>query len=103
MILGYFDYLIIGILILLNIKFWRKEVDRKAGCVVGGLLFGFLLPFISMIIELQIVGEWMDSFTVAYTFLKFPIYWIIGIIQLIITGIKLSIKPNEENQIDRTE
>lgn len=103
MIIGYFDYIIIGILIILNIKFWKKEINGKIGCLVGGLLFGFFLPFVSMIVELQIVGEWMDSFEVAYTFLRFPTYWIIGIIQIIIVGIKLSIKPDEENKTNRIE
>ncbi|WP_422083763.1 hypothetical protein [Ulvibacterium sp.] len=96
MLIGYFDYAVIGILIILNIKYWKTNIEKKAGCILGGLMFGFFLPFISMIIELQMVGEWMDSFTVAYTFLRFPTYWIIGVIQIIIIGIKLSIKPNEE-------
>ena len=103
MLIGYFDYVVIGILIFVNIKYWKTNIEKKVGCILGGLMFGFLLPFISMIIELQIVDEWMDSFTVAYTFLRFPTYWIIGIIQVIIIGIKLSIKPDEENEIDRIE
>jgi hypothetical protein len=97
MLIGYFDYLVIGILIFVNIKYWKTTIGNKTGCIVGGLLFGFILPFISMIFELQIVGEWMDSFEVAYTFLRFPTYWIIGFIQLITIGIKLSIKPDQEN------
>jgi hypothetical protein len=103
MLIGYFDYVVIGVLIFVNIKYWKTNIEKKVGCILGGLMFGFLLPFISMIIELQIVGEWMDSFEVAYTFLRFPTYWIIGFIQIIIIGIKLSIKPNEENQTDRIE
>ncbi len=67
------------------------------------ILFGFVLPFISMIIELQIVGEWMDSFEVVYTFLRFPTYWVIGIIQMIIIGIRLSRNSDEENETDTIE
>ena len=96
MLIGYFDYLIIGILIYLNIKYWKTNFKTNKGCLLGGLLFGFFIPFISMIIELQIVGEWMDSFEVVYTFLRFPTYWIIGIIQMVIIGIKLSY--NNENE-----
>ena len=103
MLLGYFDYVVIGILIFLNIKYWKTKIDKTLGCILGGLMFGFLLPFISMIIELEIVGEWMDSFTVAYTILRFPTYWIIGIIQVIIIGIKVSTKPDEEKETDRIE
>ena len=43
----------------------------------------------------------MDGFEVAHTLLRFSTYWIIGIIQII--GIRLSIKPDEENQIDQGE
>ena len=103
MLIGYFDYLIIAILIFLNIKYWKTNFEKKVGCLLVFLLFGFVLPFISMIIELQIVGEWMDSFEVVYTFLRFPTYWVIGIIQMIIIGIRLSIKPDEENETERIE
>ncbi|WP_452597178.1 hypothetical protein [Pontimicrobium sp. MEBiC01747] len=100
MLIGYFDYLIIGILIFLNIKYWNTNFLKKAGCIPVVLMFGFALPFVSMIIELQIVGEWMDSFEVVYTFLRFPTYWIIGIIQMIIIRIRLSIKSDKENKTE---
>ncbi len=103
MLIGYFDYVIFGLLIILNIKYWKSSIEKKVGCFTGGLVFGFFLPFISMLVELQIVGEWMDSFEVVYTYLRFPTYWIIGIIQIIIIGIKLSIKPNEEKEPERIE
>ena len=103
MLIGYFDYVVIGILIFVNIKYWKTNIEKKVGCILGGLMFGFLLPFISMIIELQIVGEWMDSFEVVYTILRFPTYWIIGIIQIIIIGIKLSIKREKENETEPIE
>jgi len=100
MTIGYFDYLIIAILIFLNIKFWKTNFEKKVGCLLVFFLFGFVLPFISMIIELQIVGEWMDSFEVVYTFLRFPTYWVIGIIQMIIIGIRLSRKPDDESKTE---
>ena len=99
MIFGYFDYIIIGVLIFLNIKFWKKEINRKTGCLVGGLLFGFLIPFISSTVEVQRVKMTIgiaDNFEVLYTYLRFPTYWIIGTIQVIVTGIKLSIKKASE-------
>lgn len=103
MLIGYFDYIFIGILLLLNIKYWKTNFEKKVGCIFGGLMFGFVIPFISMIIELQIVGEWMDSFTVAYTFLRFPTYWIIGIIQIILIGIKISLQPNVDKEFESPE
>ena len=86
---GYFDFLILSILILLNFKYYGKW-DGKTGCWIGAILFGFIVPFISMIIELQLVkarGGWMDNFEVAYVYLRFPVYWSIGIVQCIIIGL----------------
>ena len=95
MIFGYFDYVIIGILILLNIIYWKKEINAKIGCIAGVILFGFLLPLISQIIEVKRV-QWtigiIDNFEVLYTYLKFPIYWIIGIAQGLIISIKWGYK-----------
>jgi len=95
MIFGYFDYVIIGILILLNIIYWKKEINAKIGCIAGVILFGFLLPLISQIIEVKRV-QWtigiIDNFEVLYTYLKFPIYWIIGITQGLIISIKWGYK-----------
>lgn len=105
MIFGYFDYLILAILIFLNIKFWRSKFEIGIGCILGGLIFGMVLPIISIIIELAIVessGGWMDSFEVAYVYIKFPIYWTIGLTQAILTGIKLNClkTQSKQNQID---
>ncbi len=38
----------------------------------------------------------MDSFEVLYTYLRFPTYWIIGIIQTVIIGVKLSLKKDDQ-------
>lgn len=99
MIIGYFDYLVIGILIFLNIKFWKKEISGKTGCSVSGILFGFLLPLISLIIEVQRVKMTVgiiDNFEVLYTYFRFPTYWIIGIIQTVIIGVKFSLKKDDQ-------
>ena len=105
MIIGYFDYIVIGVLIFLNIKFWKKETNRKTGCIAGGLLFTFILPLISLIVEVQRVKMTIgiiDSFEVLYTYLRFPTYWAIGLIQAIVSGIKLSlIKSNQQDEIDQ--
>ena len=102
MIIGYFDYIVFGILIFLNIIFWKREIGEGKGCIiaiVGGILFGLLLPTISSFIEVQrvkaIVGN-PDSTELLYTYFIYPIYWGIGIIQTIIIGIKLSLKKNSE-------
>ena len=87
MIIGYFDLTVIGILILVNALIWNKGISIKVGCLVGGLIFGLILPLISMKLEIDRVAserEIMDNFTLLYTYFKFLLYWIIGGIQLVI-------------------
>ena len=94
MIIGYFDLIVIGILFFLNIKFWKNKFDLfdiKVGIVASIILFGIVLPFCSIIFELELVksssGEWMDNFEIMYTIFRFPLYWVIGIIQLMLIRI----------------
>ncbi|MFO8147437.1 MAG: hypothetical protein R6U03_08620, partial [Gillisia sp.] len=94
---GYFDYLIIALLIFLNIKYWRTKIKWLRFIFLGGLLFGLLLPAISMIIELEIVesqGGWIDNFEIWYTFMRFPTYWIIGFFQFVLLLIYYNILDN---------
>lgn len=104
MLLGYFDYTFFAVLIFLNFRFWNRKIDWKIGCLIGAVSFGIVLPILSTAIELTRVkitsGPWMDSFEVVYTFLRFPTYWIVGIIQAIIIGINLSYKKTE---LDKSE
>ncbi|WP_299679221.1 hypothetical protein [uncultured Dokdonia sp.] len=91
MLLGYFDYLVIAILIFLNYTFWNEKLEGKTGCILGSLLFGCILPMISQIIEIKYVEMTIgiqDDFEALYTFLRFPTYWILGIIQVILISIK---------------
>lgn len=103
MILGYFDFLILAILFYLNIRFWKKQMEFLPGCLGGGLLFGLVLPIISMMVELQRVKMTIgiiDNFEVLYTYLRFPTYWIIGIIQAIVTLIKINILERKKRKAD---
>ena len=57
------------------------------------------MPLISQIIEIQRVKLTigiMDNFEVLYTFLKFPIYWIIAIVQAVIIGISIRLRKATE-------
>lgn len=88
---GYFDYAIIAILIVLNIVFWKKKIKYNTGCIIGFLLFGIILPIVSQYIEVQRVKDSigiMDNFEVLYTFFRFPLYWLIGILQSLILSFK---------------
>jgi hypothetical protein len=85
--IGYFDCIIIVILVLLNIYFCKKSLTTTVGCVISGVLFGFILPAISMKIEIDRINA-MDAYELLYTYFRFPLYWIMGTIQLIIFGLK---------------
>lgn len=93
MIVGYFDYLIILILIFLNIKYWNYNVNCLQGCL-SIIIFCFVLPIISIIIEYEINGpgkdEVIDGFTMLYVYIKFPLYWLVFFIQTCIVFLKKS-------------
>lgn len=86
MIFSFFDMMILGALILLNLVLWRRPLDPAArwGCLIFGLAFGVLFPVVSQIIEVRRVAATAivyDNFTLLFTFLKFPMYWFIGAMQ----------------------
>lgn len=59
----------------LNVKFRKVLISEKVGCLVGGLLFGFILPLISQFIEIKRVQSTIgiiDNFEVLYTYLVVP-------------------------------
>ena len=90
--LGVFDIIIIFILIIFNIIYFFKlrEIDFTMGClklIIWSLIFGLILPIISMKIEINNVykaNEAVDSFNLLYTYFRFPVYWCIGIIECLI-------------------
>jgi hypothetical protein len=86
MILGYFDLIVIGSIFLANIFFWKKRFRLKARCMAA-IIIGFILPIISQWVEIRRVvsqlpeGEFYDSIELLYTYLRFPVYWVVVIIQ----------------------
>ncbi|NOU61991.1 hypothetical protein [Marinifilum caeruleilacunae] len=90
MFIGYFDYIIFGLLLLFNVLYWKKRFNGKTGCLIIGILFGVAIPYVSMEIELLRVKsefEMIDGFNLLYTIFRFPMYWIIGILQSILINI----------------
>lgn len=87
---GYFDWLVIIILIFLNIKFWNSD-KYISSCWIFPV-FILILPIISIIIEFEIngpdEGETFDSFNMLYVYFKFPLYWALFFIQCIILKIR---------------
>jgi len=56
------------------------------------ILFGLILPFISQGIAVAKVlraREIMDNFTLLYTYIKYPIYWFIGVLQFSFSAKKI--------------
>lgn len=90
MFIGYFDYIIFGSLLLFNALYWKKRFNGKIGCLIIGILFGVIIPFASMKIEvIRVKSEFeiIDGFNLLYTIFRFPMYWIIGILQSILINI----------------
>ncbi len=86
MFIGYFDWLIIAAFIFLNIKFWHS--GKQISNILGFLplpLFGLILPIFSIAIELELNGTGgNDNFNILYVYFRFPLYWVLLIIQYII-------------------
>jgi hypothetical protein len=91
--IGYFDIFVFILLIIINIIFRKyKSSDwmYKYGCwlqIFIIVLFALILPIFSIAVEIKIVNSkygLVDGFNVLYTYFRFPVYWVIGIIQLII-------------------
>lgn len=88
---GAFDIIVIISLMLINLILWKIRINQNIGCLISGVLFGLILPIISMGFEIDKVtarGEIIDNFEVLYTYFRFPVYWLIGIIQLVILSVK---------------
>jgi len=86
MLIRIFDIVVILLLIFINIKFWNKKWGSLVQ-ILGTLLYVFVLPIISMKIEAEIISrkyEIVDGFNFLYAFFRFPLYWILYFLQLII-------------------
>lgn len=90
---GCIDTFILVILIIINTIAYLKFKNKELGCVVVlaiTLLYAVVLPLISQIIEIRhvvAINGVDDSFTLLYTYLRFPIYWLLGFIQFLIITI----------------
>lgn len=87
---GSIDTLMLLIIIAVNVIIYFKSRTKKLGCLVVlmiALLYVIVLPLTSQIVEIRrvvAVNGVDDSFTLLYTYSRFPIYWSLGFIQLII-------------------
>jgi len=88
-LVGYFDIVVFIAIVIINfliLKDYIKIRFEKLGrwySLVFVLLYGFILPFLSMGFEINAVTKdevIVDSFTLLYTFFRFPMYWLIGLL-----------------------
>ncbi|TDN39174.1 hypothetical protein A8B98_20180 [Hymenobacter sp. UV11] len=79
MVVSYFDYFIILLVSCLTIVNWKYPPAWRISYVGELLVFGLLLPLLSIELEFRCYApksaETFDAFTMAYTLLKFPLYW----------------------------
>lgn len=90
-VFGYFDWFVLAMLVTANYHKWQNFPQLKGCAFIIALLilFGFSLPIISMFIEIKLNSNSGDeAINLLYTYFKFPIYWVIGIIQILIIYFK---------------
>lgn len=98
-VFGYFDQILLLIIIFLNFLYWKKfpQINGCIGLFILLILFGAILPIISIFIEIKLhssPGD--DAFNLLYNYFKFPIYWVLGILEIIIFLYQNNKKINEK-------
>jgi hypothetical protein len=89
MFVGYFDYAVLALVIGINAKYSKRYGSGSLGCwslLAMGLLYCLVLPVLSMGIELERArrppGVSVDGFEFLYTWLRFPMYWVLFVLQV---------------------
>lgn len=89
MLLGLFDYIILVIIIIFNIRVWKYKIIKKGNRIFYLsilLLFGFVIPFFSIDFEIKnatVNSKEIDNFTLLYTFFRFPTWWFFGVVEVL--------------------
>lgn len=89
MIFGWFDFFIISLVIYLNFKFWKIDFRATYMLIVIGHLFFLVFLFFSLIVEINremVITDFHIDLRAFYGILKFPLYWVLGIVQIIVFG-----------------
>lgn len=83
--LGYFDIAILIGVLAFNLMTKNRDFCSIAAVAFTVVIFGFFLPVLSITVEIDRVTserEVLDNFTLLYTYFRFPIYWLVGAIQI---------------------
>lgn len=100
--LGWPDLVVLGAILALDV--WIVASRRRIAvpiAVLGGALFLFVLPSVSMFLEIDRFaeahrGQLTDGFERLYVFLRFPEYWILGLTQLGLFGWSRGMEPRRD-------
>jgi hypothetical protein len=85
----YFDLSILLLIISLDISILSKKRKVKLSnltIMLFAIFFLFILPYLSTELKSHLVhsrNEVVDGFNLLYLWLKWPIYWLVGAIELI--------------------
>lgn len=85
---NYSDFLILSIMALIIYWILKKEILRwnPLTKVILGISLFIIIPILSCKIELNNVHnkfEFVDGFNVLYIYLKFPLWWMIGLFAIL--------------------
>ncbi len=86
---GWVDLGILLLVVIINILIWKNKIKTNSWFyILTVICFVFVLPFLSATAELKmydrgIGGLKPDAHELLYVYLRFPTYWIIGVIEII--------------------
>lgn len=89
MLFGVFDSCVLLLIFIFNYGIWKYKIIKKCNWkiyLVAFLFFGGVIPILSVDFEIQKATsktENVDSFNLLYTYFRFPIWWFIGILELV--------------------
>lgn len=89
-LIGYFDIVMFLLLLAFNLLVWKFDFLKSLNCgilLIFSVVLFIIIPLIASFFEAHLVHstyEMVDGFNLLYIWLKWPIYWLVGIIELIL-------------------
>ncbi|SHF83114.1 hypothetical protein SAMN05443633_10772 [Chryseobacterium arachidis] len=90
MLFATFDYIMLIVIFIFNFGVWKYKIIKKRNRIlylIVFLLFGLIVPYFSVDFEIKKAVKdqpFVDGFTLLYVYFRFPIWWFIGIIEVLI-------------------
>lgn len=89
MFFGVFDCLTLATILIFSFTAWKYKIIIKCNWIfylIAFLLFGVVIPVISIHYEVRTALKdqpFADNFTLLYTFFRFPLWWLIGFLEVL--------------------